>query len=126
MHVVRGLCARVLQNMMADLRKEVHRRQQLLEAAEGDAAAEAAAAGRHGKGKAGRKAVASLPVASITASSMRGSNSSSSSSAWGDDLVGYKGSSSSSHDSSSKGAGGFLSLPDLLAAAVPLEITIRL
>lgn len=28
-HLVRGLCARVLQNMMEDLRKEVHRRQEL-------------------------------------------------------------------------------------------------
>jgi hypothetical protein len=104
--------------MMADLRKEVHRRQQLLEAAEGDADAGA----RQAKGKAGRKVAASLPVASITASSMPGS-SSSSSNAWGDDVVAYRGSSS---DSSSRGAGGFLSLPDLLAAAVPLEVTIRL
>jgi hypothetical protein len=122
MYVVRGLCARVLQNMMADLRKEVHRRQQLADAAERDAAADAATAG-YAKGKAGSKAVASLPVASITASGMR---SSSSSSAWFEDVVALQGSSKRSSSSSSAGAGGFLSLPDLLAAAVPLEITIRL
>jgi hypothetical protein len=28
-HLVRGLCARVVQNLMADLRQEVHRRQEL-------------------------------------------------------------------------------------------------
>ncbi|KAF6254530.1 hypothetical protein COO60DRAFT_311664 [Scenedesmus sp. NREL 46B-D3] len=118
MHVVRGLCARVLQNMMADLRKEVHRRRQL-EAAEDDAAAEAAA--RHTKGRAGRKAAVTLPVASITASSMR--SSSSSSNAWED---WPRESTASSSGSGSAGDAGVLSLPDLLAAAVPLEITIKL
>lgn len=117
MHLVRGLCARVLQNMMADLRLEVQRRRQL-EAAEEDAAAVAA---KHGKGKGGKKVAASLPVASITASSMHSMRSSSiRHGAW------ELGSATSSRRTSSSSSSGFLSLPDLLAAAVPLEVTIRL
>jgi hypothetical protein len=125
MHLVRGLCARVLQNMMADLRKEVHRRSQL-EAAQGAAAVEFAAV-KHAKGKGSKKVPPSMPVASITASSMYSSRSSSGS--WGDDALDSAAGSrsgSGSSSSSSGGGGGFLSLPDLLAAAVPLEITIRL
>uniref|UniRef100_A0A383VA10 Coenzyme Q-binding protein COQ10 START domain-containing protein n=1 Tax=Tetradesmus obliquus TaxID=3088 RepID=A0A383VA10_TETOB len=118
MHLVRGLCARVLQNMMADLRLEVQRRRQL-EAAEDEAAA---AAAKSGKGKGGKTAVSSLPVASITASSMRSSSSSRDSAwEWSSAASSMKTSSSSSSSTS-----GFLSLPDLLAAAVPLEVTIRL
>ncbi|WIA37363.1 hypothetical protein OEZ86_014291 [Tetradesmus obliquus] len=116
MHLVRGLCARVLQNMMADLRLEVQRRRQL-------EAAEDAAAAKSAKGKGGKKVVSSLPVASITASSMRSSSMRSSSSSM--DGAWELNSAASSRKTNSSSS-GFLSLPDLLAAAVPLEITIRL
>lgn len=111
-HLVRALCARVLQNMMADLRKEVHRRQALVEGG--------CACGRknceHCSNRAGKKrSTPSLPVASITSSGI----SSSSRRNWHD----WPGSRSSSGQS----AGDFCSgVQQLLATAVPLDITIKL
>jgi hypothetical protein len=107
-HLVRALCGRVLQNMMADLRKEVHRR-------EGIADAEAAVSqvSKHSK----KQPAPSLPVASISAASSCIPSRCCSSNSQQDADVELQ-------HCSLMSPGSFLQ--DLLSTAVPLEITVRL
>jgi hypothetical protein len=109
-HLVRALCGRVLQNMMADLRKEVQRRHELTDA-------EAALSQARKSSK--KQPVPSLPVGSISAAS----------SSWSSRHCISRHSSVDQQDVSygqhhSVSSVGFIQ--DLLSTAVPLEITVRL
>eukprot|EP00879_Flechtneria_rotunda_P013036 GHRR01013615.1.p1 GENE.GHRR01013615.1~~GHRR01013615.1.p1 ORF type:complete len:195 (+),score=83.58 GHRR01013615.1:510-1094(+) len=110
-HLVRGLCARVLQNMMEDLRQEVARREQ--------AAGAIAATPTAVSSKMLTKRAASLPVASIT--SGNGWSGLHSSSSWGS----MRGSGSNTNTDNNDGSSWPGSL-SLLSSAVPLNITIKL